>query len=198
VTGKRGLTATSAAAALGIAALASGCGGGERQDANEPSGTYSVEIVKARFASTQAIAQPQKLAIVVRNADSRKIPNIGVTVDSFSYLAPQANLAERRRPVWIIDSPPRGGEVAQNGTWALGPLAPGESKTFVWGVTAVVPGLHTVRYRVVAGLNGKAKAQLDNGSKPEGTFTVNVSGRPVSAVVDPDTGKVIRYRTPGR
>lgn len=178
-----------------MAAMAAGCGA-ERQDADEPSGTFAVQILKAKFPSSQAIAEPQTMTIQVRNADSRQIPNIGVTVNSFSHLAAQKALADRRRPVWIIDQPPEGGDVVQNNTWALGPLAPGATRTFVWRVTAIDPGVHTVRYRVVAGLNGKARAQLGGGGEPEGTFTVNIVGKPLGARVDPETGKVIRERKP--
>lgn len=189
------LTAGSVVAALALGAVASGCGG-KRQDADEPSGTFAVQIVKATFPTSQAIAQPQTMFIQVRNTDSRKIPNIGVTVDSFTHLATQTGLADRRRPVWIVDSPPKGGDVASNNTWALGPLAPGKTRTFVWHVTAIDPGVHTVRYRVVAGLNGKARAQLEGGAAPVGTFTVNVLGKPLSARVDPETGKVVREQKP--
>jgi len=195
VTGPRRLTAGTLVAVLGLGAMASGCGG-KRQDANEPAGTFAVQVVKAAFPTNQAIAQPSTMTIQVRNADSRQIPNIGVTVDSFTHLATQTGLADRRRPVWIVDTPPKGGDVVQNDTWALGPLAPGATRTFVWHVTAIDPGVHTVRYRVVAGLNGKARAQLEGGAAPEGTFTVNVIGKPLSARVDPETGKVIRSQKP--
>lgn len=182
-------------AVLGLGATAAGCGG-ERQDAHEPSGTFAVRVVKATFPTSQAIAQPQTMTIQVRNADSRQIPNIGVTVDSFTHLATQTGLADRRRPVWIVDQPPKGGDVVQNNTWALGPLAPGATRTFVWHVTAIDPGVHIVRYRVVAGLNGKARAQLEGGAVPQGTFTVTVIGKPLSARVDPRTGKVVRSQKP--
>jgi hypothetical protein len=189
------VTAGSVVAILGVGAAASGCGG-ERQDAHEPSGTFSVQVVKATFPTSQAIAQPQTMTIQVRNADSRQIPNIGVTVESFTHLATQTGLADRRRPIWIVDEPPKGGDVVQNDTWALGPLAPGATRTFVWHVTAIDPGVHTVRYRVVAGLNGKARAQLEGGAVPEGTFKVTVIGKPLSARVDPTTGKVVRSQKP--
>ena len=47
---------------------------------------------------------------------------------------------------------------AYSNTWALGPLAPNKTATFIWRVTAVQPGLHIVAWEVAAGLNGKAKA----------------------------------------
>jgi len=50
------------------------------------------------------------------------------------------------------------GETAYVGTWALGPLKPGEQKTFRWDVTAVRAGPYEITYEVAAGLDGKAKA----------------------------------------
>ena len=60
-------------------------------------------------------------------------------------------------------------------TWALGPLKAGEEKTFKWSVTAVRPGPYRLRYRVSAGLDGKAKAVGIGGQAPAGLFlgTVN-------------------------
>ena len=40
---------------LTAAAFAAGCGGGERQDANEPSGTFKVDVVKASFTKKQRL-----------------------------------------------------------------------------------------------------------------------------------------------
>jgi hypothetical protein len=189
------------AATLGLAAAAAGCGS-ERQDEDEPSRTYSVQIVSAKFPAAQAISKPETLAIEVRNVDSRRIPNIGITMKSFERRATQKGLADPRRPIWIIDqaplgtedNPSGGGSVAHNETWALGPLDPGQSKRFEWKLTAVDAGVHTLRYRVVAGLHGKSKAQLDNGRLPQGTFTVNITGRPLAATVDPETGRVVRSK----
>src|SRR5215210_2572588 len=59
--------------AAALAAL-SGCGGGERQDENEPEGDYKVEVVKASFPSDQKLAKRSRLVIVARNADTEKIP----------------------------------------------------------------------------------------------------------------------------
>jgi hypothetical protein len=199
VTGWSARNAVKTTAILGVSLVAWGCGG-ERQDANEPSRSYSVEIVNARFPANQAVAAPQTMAIEVRNVDSRVIPNIGITVNSFEHRATQKGLADPSRPTWIIDQAPEsspdnptgGGTVAHNETWALGPLQPGQTKKFSWRVTAVDAGVHTVKYRVVAGLQGKAKAQLNNGGVPEGSFTVNVTGRPLAATVDPETGRIVR------
>jgi hypothetical protein len=94
--------------------------------------------------------------------------------------------------VWVIDASPRGGDTAYANTWALGRLAPGQTRRFVWRVTAVQAGTHTVKWQVAAGLNGKAKATLAGNRAPAGSVTVDVSAKPAQAHVDPKTGRVVR------
>jgi hypothetical protein len=176
-----------------VAALAvAGCGGGTRQDADEPSGTFQVDVVRASFPTKQRLAEPERFVIAVRNSGTKAVPNVAVTVSSFSTRSDQAGLADPERAVWIIDDGPRGGDTAYTNTWALGRLAPGQTKRFVWRVTAVQPGTHTVKWQVAAGLNGKAKATLAGNRAPEGSFTVDVSSRPAQTRVDPQTGRVVR------
>ena len=175
-----------------VAAFAAGCGGGERQDANEPRGTWDVEVVEAKFPRSQHIAQQETMRIAVRNADDRPLPNVAVTVDSFSQRSKQPGLADPNRPVWVIDDGPRGGTTAYTSTWALGRIPPGQTKTFEWKVTPVKAGKYEVDYRVAAGLDGKAKAVAVDGKRPEGTFDVSVSREPAQSRVDPETGDVIR------
>jgi hypothetical protein len=176
-----------------VAVLVSGCGGGTRQDANEASGTFNVDVVSASFAEKQKLARQEQLVVEVRNADTKTIPNVAVTIDpGFAVRSNRQDLADPNRPVWIVDDGPLGGGTAYTNTWALGPLKAGETKKFVWKVTPVRSGSHEVRYHVAAGLNGKAKAQGAGGKAAEGTFTVNISQKPSQATVDPETGKVIR------
>ena len=175
------------------AALVTGCGGGsQRQDADEPSGTWTVDVVDAEFARTQSLAEQETLKISVRNTAEKAMPNLALTVEGFSSRSEQAGLADPNRPVWIVDDAPRGGDTAYTNTWALGRVAPGQTKTFEWRVTPVEAGTHRVSYRVAAGLDGKAKARLDGGDRPEGTFTVRVSEEPSQSRVDPESGDVIR------
>jgi hypothetical protein len=169
----------------------SGCGGGERQDVNEKSGTYTV-AVDAKFPEQQHIAQPERFELAVRNTDSRAVPNVAVTLQGFAARSDDVTLADPERPVWVVDADPRGGSTAYTNTWALGSLAAGQTKRFVWRVTPLRAGSHTVKYRVAAGLNGKAKAQLSGGNVPEGSVNVAISRKPVQATVDPETGKVVR------
>jgi hypothetical protein len=173
-----------------LAALSAGCGGGQRQDKNEPSGNFAVEVTGASFPAKQTLAEPTKLSIAVKNTDSKALPNVAVTVDSFSKATKDASLADPNRPVWIVDAGPAGGDTAYVNTWALGALAPGATRTFTWKVTAMQAGTQTVHYTISPGLNGKAK--VADVSKTSGSFTVAISKRPAQARVDPDTGAVIR------
>jgi hypothetical protein len=195
----------------------SACGGsGPRQDASEPSGNYPVQVSTASFPTSQQLSQHSHLVISVRNAGGKPIPDIAVTITNPAYgtaaqafgrliAAPspgQPILASRSRAVWIIDQPPGpcgyscrqggpGGAVtADQDTWALGKLAPGQTATFDWGVTAVHAGTYTVRYVVAAGLNGKAKA-IGSGNQPvAGTFKVTIASKPRQAYVN-NNGQVV-------
>lgn len=188
----RGLRGSAVAfCALG-ALLVSGCGGGgERQDEDEPRGEWKVGI-EASFPEQQRLAEQVALRLKVRNTDSRAIPNVAVTVDGFSRRSEQPGLADPGRPVWIIDDGPRGGVTAYTNTWALGRVPAGGTKEFVWRVTPVKAGRFEVKYRVAAGLDGKAKAVAEGGERPSGSFTVNVEREPDDARVDPDSGNVLR------
>ena len=197
---RRSLLAIGAVVAV-VALPAAGCGGGERQDAHEPSATFKVDVVKASFPTSQKLAKRAELRVTVRNADTRTIPDLAVTISSddphnagggFVTRSDQAGLADPSKPIWIVDRGPTGGDTAYVSTWALGPVPPGQSRSFVWHVTAIQPGSHTVRYRVAAGLNGNARAETRNGDEPGGAFKVQISGRPSRATVDPATGRVVR------
>src|SRR5919112_6465766 len=68
-------------AALCLGALAvAGCGGGERQDENEPEGNFPVEVVEAKFPKEQNLAKSSDLVVTVRNAGQKPIPTIALTV----------------------------------------------------------------------------------------------------------------------
>jgi hypothetical protein len=194
-----------AACGVALAMLVSGCGGSE-QDVHEPKGVYKVEVVKAKFPPKQAIASDERLALVVRNSGTHTIPNVAISLNSLNYTSDYPHLAVDKRPVWIVNRapgpvptvrvlseevyPPGGSETAYVNTWALGPLAAGASKIFVWHVTPVKAGEHTVYYRVAAGLSGKARAQLANGSPVVGKFVASIAPRPPHTHVDPETGEI--------
>src|SRR5437763_1705859 len=73
--------ASIALALVAVAALA-GCGGGSRQDANEPEATYRMRVTRVSFPRLQAVARPVKLEIVIRNVSAQTAPKVAVTVDS--------------------------------------------------------------------------------------------------------------------
>src|SRR5450759_4616329 len=228
VRGSRVIPAGSlAACGVLLSLLASGCGEA-RRDAREPKGLFTVEGVKARFPAKQAIAHDTALALVVRNAGVSTIPDVAVTLDSLSYASTYPNLAANKRPVWIVNTgpgpvparpvetaavnPPGGSDTAFVNTWALGA---GAVERFVWRVTPVRTGVHTVHFAVAAGLDGKARAQLAGGTlkgTPKGRtphrggqaaggpavgqFTVQVAPAPPRTNVNPRTGRVVAGAPP--
>jgi hypothetical protein len=180
-------------------ALAGAACGGARQDAAEPSGTFRVAVARASFPARQQIARPVTLRIRVRNADTRTLPNVAVTVATdparsggapiaFGVRAADPRFADPRRPVWIVDRGPVGGDTAAGSTWALGALAPGRSRLFVWHLVPARAGRFTVAYRLSPGLFGKARPA---GGSAGGVFRVIVADRPVAACVGA-RGQVIR------
>jgi hypothetical protein len=192
----RGATATAAAVAL---ALVPGCGGGERQDAGEDDATYLVEVSGVDFPKRQQLAQRTQLAISVRNAGARTIPNLAVTleaddhgtqVDAFGRLAEEEGLATRSRPVWVLDEGPGGGDTAYANTWALGPLRPDRTRTFRWSLSAVRPGRWSLSYRLAGSLTGRSRLRLERGGIPHGTLTVTIDRKPASVRVTPG-GKIV-------
>jgi len=194
VEGPRALRLIAAPAAALVVLGAAACGGGPSPSADEPSGTYRVAIVRSSFPVRQRVAAPTRLVIDVRNTGRKTVPDVAVTVDAFSSPSERTDLADAQRPVWIVDRPPEGSTTAYTDTWALGPLAAGETKRFVWRLTPVQPGTHRLEYRVAAGLTGQAKAVLAGDRVPEREMTVRISTRPASARVDPETGAVVRGR----
>ncbi len=185
--------------------LVAGCGSGPRQDADEPSGSYKLEVAAAKFPASQSIAQDSRMIVTVRNDDTKAAPNVAVTVETdpskagqgtvaFGQRVDDSRLSDNERPVWVVNEGPPGGDSAATNTWALGRLGPGETKTFTWKVTAVEPGTYTLRYRISPGLTGKAK--LAAGGRTDGLFKVTIDDKPVPARVD-DDGNVVRGEAPG-
>jgi hypothetical protein len=235
--------------ALSTVGLAA-CGGGERQDKDEPSGEFPVAIVNAEFPGKQRLAETSDLTLQVRNTGDETIPDLAVTVftstdtdvsvntdeadsssddtgdtstdsepqpeaqGAFSVLSQQPDLAIPSRPVWILEqgypqcslcpelasgpgTPPAGeiqgaggAEAVQTNTFSFGEVDPDETVELVWRVTPVQPGTYTVRYRLAAGLQGKAEAVTDQGDVPEGEFVVQISDVPPQTHVD-DAGNVV-------
>ncbi len=193
-----------AGGAIAAALLAGGCGG-TRVDAHEPSATYDMQVLAASFPAKQSIARPETMTLLVRNSGNETVPNVAVTVDSFEYLSGYPGLAARKRPIWAIEqgpganakpsvesqeaSQPGNGQTAYINTWALGPLAAGDSRRFSWRVVPVTSGRHFVHWSVAAGLAGKSRARGSNGPL-SGQFSVQIAAAPATSHVNPSNGKV--------
>jgi len=185
----------------------SGCGGGTEQNHGEAKRSYEMRIVSASFPSKQSIARQTSMSVNVRNESNHVVPNVAITVDSFSYVEKFAELASNKRPIWVVEegpgtpaklpvqsqatSPPGGGQTAYVNTWALGALKPNATRTFTWKVVPVKSGSHTVHIAVSAGLAGNAKATLASGGAVAKSFTAQIAGSPPVTHVDPETGKVV-------
>jgi hypothetical protein len=79
---------------LAVALMAAGvasCGGGERQDANEPEGDFPVQIVSANFPSRQQLAQNTNLALTVANTGDKSIPDLAITIFTTANDNPSAD-----------------------------------------------------------------------------------------------------------
>jgi hypothetical protein len=194
-----------ALALAGVLALA-GCGGGERQDEDEPEGEFAVEVVEASFPEDQKLAKSSSLVLTVRNAGNRTIPNVAVTVDGFNVRRSDPELADPERPQFVINGVPReiggfpeakdaaplGCDTAYVDTWACGPLAADKQRTFRWSVTAVQAGDFEINWRVAAGLDAKAKAVSPGGGRaPAGSFSGIVSDEAPEVRVADDGRTVI-------
>ena len=168
------LAGTLAALALALAAC-----GADKQDENEPEGEFKVDVVSASFPGRQHLADEATLRLEIQNKDSRAIPNLAVTVDGFGQRRDDPTLSDPERPVWILNSPPRNSNSALTNTWTVGPVPAGETRTLDWNVTAVRAGTYSVRYRVAAGVHGKAVAESADGSgQAKGSFIARVTRAP--------------------
>jgi hypothetical protein len=170
------LAGTLAALTLALAAC-----GAEKQDENEPEGEFKVDIVSASFPGRQHLADEATLRLRIQNKDAREIPTLAVTVDGFGQRRDGAELADPERPVWLLNEGPPNSTSALTNTWTVGPVPAGETRTLNWKVTAVRAGTYSLRYRVSAGLDGKAVAVSFDGSGPaKGSFIARVSRAPHS------------------
>jgi hypothetical protein len=188
--------------AVAVTALAAGCGGGERQDADAPTGTFAVDVTAASFPAEQSISSPAVLSLEVANASDRAVPDLAITVETRAPDgdAPAAfgqrtgvGLADSEQPVWVLDEGPKGGDSAYDNTWSLGALGPGERTTVEWKLTPVRPGTYTVGYRLSPALVGSAAVE---GEDTAGEFEVTISDEPVPASVNAK-GEVVRGEAAG-
>jgi hypothetical protein len=189
-----------AAAVPVVATLAlTGCGGGERQDADAPGGEFALDVTRATFPSRQTLAEPATLRLDVRNPGPRAVPDLAVVVETaparpgeaaaaFGTRAGGDGAADASRPVWVLERDPAGGRTAYVNTWAFGRVARGASRSVRFAVTAIRPGRYRVRWRVAPALEGAAR--LSGGGRTAGAFRVTISDEPVRSRVGPGGGVV--------
>jgi hypothetical protein len=121
-----GLVAATAVAGLVLA----GCGGGSSQSAGEPSGNFAVDVATASFPAKQTLAQRSDMVITVRNAGTKSIPDLAVTITDagdgtsaqpFAEDIHAPGLADPSRAVWVVDQAPCPSGAAD----ACAPIGPG-------------------------------------------------------------------------
>ena len=174
-----------------VVLLLASCGG-KSQDANEPSGKFKVEVVRASFPGDQKLAKRSTMVIVIKNVDNRELPNPSITVDSFNRNTTASNVADPSRPVFVVNAGPVGGDTANQATAAFGkPLPPGKTRTFRWDVTAVHSGRYKIHWEVSAGLYGKALAVDSAGNTPKGTFSGKISNAAPHSKVNFKNGRTV-------
>jgi hypothetical protein len=152
-------------AGAGMALALSACGGGQNQAANEPNGKFAVAVDRASFPASQKLSQHSHLVITVRNAGSKTIPDVAVTICNVTcaYPAPrgegssssafaadinQSYLANPSRPIWIVDRGPGAcGFSCQNGGLGGGGGQGGGVTAYsnTWALGRLAPG-QTARF----------------------------------------------------
>jgi hypothetical protein len=200
-----GVVAT--ALVLGLVA----CGGDDDSpSAQEPTGTYPVEVVTAEFPTRQRLGETTLLRLGVRNEGERTMPALTMTISvggeegrtsslPFGYRDPQSGIAQPDRPIWVLSarypkadgsSDPAGAETSNPKTFDFGPLKPGKTVEAIWKLNAVKTGNYTLFYEVGAGLSGEAKAETASGADAGGSFATRITEVPPETVVT-DSGEVV-------
>ncbi len=113
---------------IGGALMLAACGG-TPQNANAPTGRFTVQVARASFPAAQRLTQHTTLTIVVRNPGPKTIPDPAVTICNvtcgpvagkwhspptgegtsvapFAVLNRQSSVANPSRQVWIVDRAP--------------------------------------------------------------------------------------------
>ena len=198
--------ALAAVLALGVVA----CGSESSSDANEPSGTYRVEVTNASFPTSQRLGETSLMELGIRNTGKKTLPALIVNVSigghegqtstlPFGIHDPQPELAQPDRPVWVLaahypkfagSSAPGGAETSNQKTYDFGPLKPGKTADLVWKLSAVRSGHYDLLYAIDAGLGSQVKTKTGGGVKPGGSFSVEISSARLDKEVN-DSGEVV-------
>ena len=165
----------------------------------------------------QRLGQTVLLRLGVRNTGEKAVPALTVTISvggregrtsslPFTINDPQPGLAQPDRPVWVLaagypklagSDKPGGAQSANQKTFDFGRLEPGATVEAVWKLSAVKEGRFPLLYSVDAGLNGAAKAVADGGTRPGGSFAVEISSASKETEVT-DDGRVVEIKGPSK
>jgi hypothetical protein len=191
------------------------CGGDSSSDANEPSGTYRVDVDSASFPTLQKLGQTSLLRLGLSNSGDKTVPALTVSFTiagkegissslPFGVRDPQTGLAQPDRPVWVLaqtyprfagSDKPGGAETSNRKTFDLGPLKPGASTEAIWKLSAVRAGKFTLLYSVDASVSGTARAVTDGDVTPGGSFATEISAElPETEVTDSGEIREIKPR----
>jgi hypothetical protein len=121
-----GARALACVCVAGLAVVLGGCGSGDRQDKDEPSGKFPVQLVTASFPAQQRLATTSNMTVVVRNPGPKRVPVISVTVKcadnkggsggspsntgggsgGFAYRTTSPGVADPARPRFVVNTIP--------------------------------------------------------------------------------------------
>ena len=193
----RGLRGSAAVCALGALARVAGCGGGgERQDADEPS---RATCRRRRRGGVPRAAAPRRAGDDAHARAQRGLeddPEPRGDRRRVLARAPSSRASPTPRgPVWIIDDGPRGGVTAYTNTWALGRVTAGRDE----GVRLAGHAGQGGQPRDEVPRRRRPRRQGQGGARrrrarPRAPSTSTVSREPDQSRVDPDTGEVVARR----
>lgn len=189
------------------------CGGDDSSGEAEASGEYPVKVVTAEFPTRQRLGETVLLKLGVRNTGEQAVPALTVTISvggragrasslPFTIHDAQPGLAQPDRPVWVLaatyprlagSSESGGGQSSNQKTFNFGRLKPGRTVEAVWKLSAVKEGRFPLLYSVDAGLGGEARAVTAGGTRPGGSFAVEISSVPQDVEVT-DSGQVVETK----
>lgn len=159
-----------------------GCGSGEPQNANAPSGTWSVLVEEWKFPKRQYLGTPTDFTLKIRNTDTREIPQLIVTISGLRTEVKQVGAASEVRPIWLTSEVDYANVTPYNSALAssynMGPLAAGDVKTYTVKLTPLRRGSHEVGYKLAADLFGGAKIVDPDDAPAEDTRTVAIDPTP--------------------
>jgi hypothetical protein len=159
-----------------------GCGSSQRQDANAPSGTWSVIVEEWKFPKRQYLGTPTDFTMRIRNTDTRDVPQLIVTIDGLRTVVKQVGAASEVRPIWLTQDVNYANVTPYNSAVAtsynLGPLAAGDVKTYTVKLTPLRRGDHKVSYTLAGDLYGKAKLVDENNDPATDSRTVAIDPTP--------------------